>query len=109
MRKTLVKLTDCLTSQMVDVGCGIGGSSRYISRKFGCSAVGITLSPQQAKRANEITANPDGKVSFQVSQGELLRTGTEHCLVHRILHTCFQPEESSLDDAGTGPIGSRCP
>ncbi len=33
--------------QMVDVGCGIGGSSRYISRKFGCTANGITLSPKQ--------------------------------------------------------------
>lgn len=34
--------------QMVDVGCGIGGSSRHISRKFGCEARGITLSPFQA-------------------------------------------------------------
>ena len=33
--------------QMVDVGCGIGGSSRHISRKFGCAAHGITLSPVQ--------------------------------------------------------------
>ncbi len=33
---------------MVDVGCGIGGSSRHISRKFGCTAQGITLSPVQA-------------------------------------------------------------
>lgn len=55
---------------MIDVGCGIGGSSRYIARKFGCKATGITLSPQQASRANEITARaPDGlaeRVSFQV-------------------------------------------
>ena len=33
--------------QMVDVGCGIGGSSRHIARKFGCTAQGITLSPVQ--------------------------------------------------------------
>ena len=32
---------------MVDVGCGIGGSSRHIARKFGCTAKGITLSPVQ--------------------------------------------------------------
>lgn len=32
---------------MVDVGCGIGGSSRHIAKKFGCKAEGITLSPVQ--------------------------------------------------------------
>ena len=32
---------------MVDVGCGIGGSSRHIACKFGCTAKGITLSPVQ--------------------------------------------------------------
>jgi hypothetical protein len=25
---------------MIDVGCGIGGSSRHIARKFGCAATG---------------------------------------------------------------------
>jgi len=53
---------------MVDVGCGIGGSSRHIARKWGCSARGITLSPVQAARGNEITKEagiPD--VSYQVA------------------------------------------
>lgn len=53
---------------MVDVGCGIGGSSRYISRKFGCTAQGITLSPVQAARANELSAAAGlgDKCRFQV-------------------------------------------
>jgi tocopherol O-methyltransferase len=38
----------------VDVGCGIGGSSRHIAKKFGCKTKGITLSPYQAKRGNEL-------------------------------------------------------
>ena len=41
-------------ARMVDVGCGIGGSSRYAAKKFGCVAEGVTLSPYQAKRANEL-------------------------------------------------------
>ncbi|KAL4378691.1 hypothetical protein GQ457_02G028550 [Hibiscus cannabinus] len=54
---------------IVDVGCGIGGSSRYLARKFGAECQGITLSPVQAKRAN-VLAKDEGladKVSFQVA------------------------------------------
>ena len=39
---------------VVDVGCGIGGSSRYIASKFGAKCQGITLSPIQAQRANAL-------------------------------------------------------
>lgn len=41
-------------TKAVDVGCGIGGSSRHIARKYGCTASGITLSPYQANRGNEL-------------------------------------------------------
>lgn len=40
----------------MDVGCGIGGSSRYLASKFGAECIGITLSPVQAKRANDLAA-----------------------------------------------------
>ncbi|XP_058757650.1 gamma-tocopherol methyltransferase, chloroplastic-like [Vicia villosa] len=54
---------------IVDVGCGIGGSSRYMAKKFGASSVGITLSPVQAERANALAAAQGlaDKVSFQVA------------------------------------------
>jgi tocopherol O-methyltransferase len=39
------------TTQTVDVGCGIGGSSRHIAAKYGSSGKGITLSPVQVPMA----------------------------------------------------------
>ena len=41
---------------IVDVGCGIGGSSRYLANKYGAQCCGITLSPVQAERGNALAA-----------------------------------------------------
>lgn len=54
---------------IVDVGCGIGGSSRYLARKYGAKCQGITLSPVQAHRAQQLAdaQGLQGKVSFEVA------------------------------------------
>ena len=55
--------------QILDVGCGIGGSSLYLAQKFNARATGITLSPVQASRATERAqeAGLDTEVQFQVA------------------------------------------
>ena len=40
---------------VLDVGCGIGGSSRILARDYGFAVTGITISPQQVQRAQELT------------------------------------------------------
>ena len=55
--------------EILDVGCGIGGSSLYLAQKFNARAVGITLSPVQASRATERAqeAGLATDVQFQVA------------------------------------------
>lgn len=37
--------------QILDIGCGVGGSARYLARKYDAQVLGVTLSPVQAARA----------------------------------------------------------
>ncbi|CCH67740.1 2-methyl-6-phytyl-1,4-benzoquinone methyltransferase / 2-methyl-6-solanyl-1,4-benzoquinone methyltransferase [Richelia intracellularis HH01] len=40
---------------VLDVGCGIGGSSRILAKDYGFNVKGITISPRQVQRATELT------------------------------------------------------
>ena len=42
-------------SRILDVGCGIGGSSRILANYYGFNVTGITISSAQVKRAIELT------------------------------------------------------
>lgn len=50
---------------VLDVGCGIGGSSRMLARDYGFAVTGITISPQQVRRAQELTS-PEVNAHFLV-------------------------------------------
>jgi len=41
---------------ILDIGCGIGGSARFLAKKFGAKVTGVTLSEQQKRRADQLNA-----------------------------------------------------
>jgi len=57
---------------VLDVGCGLGGSARYIANQYGCSVVGIDLTDEYIDVANKLTefVKLTDKVSFK--QGSAL-------------------------------------
>lgn len=59
--------------RVLDLGCGIGGSSRHLSSALGAEVVGVTVSAAQAARAWELT--PPGlanRIRFRVADAVAL-------------------------------------
>ena len=58
-------------STLLDVGCGIGGSSRILAKEYGFEVTGVTISPQQVQRAIALTPD-DVNAKFQVDDAMAL-------------------------------------
>jgi ubiquinone/menaquinone biosynthesis C-methylase UbiE len=75
-KESTIELADVAQIQqhhkVLDVGCGLGGSARYISNEYGCSVVGIDLTDEYVDAANKLTelVKLADKVSFK--QGSAL-------------------------------------
>ena len=58
--------------EVLDVGCGHGGTLLYLARRLDCTGTGLTISPKQARiaRENADKANTDGKLRFIVDDAD---------------------------------------
>ncbi len=72
LRNTTRFVAKCLkinkNDKVLDAGCGIGGSSIYIAKKYGADVVGITLSDIQLKiaRKKALKLGLDNKAKFLI-------------------------------------------
>lgn len=67
------------SSKVLDIGCGLGGSSLWLAKNLDCSVTGITISPVQAKMAAK-RADADrlsDRVSFTVMDANSLQFDPE--------------------------------
>lgn len=55
--------------RILDVGCGIGGSALYLAQRYDAEVIGLTLSPVQARRAEQraAAARMSRRVRFYVA------------------------------------------
>lgn len=70
LRRALSKM-----KAFVDVGCGVGGSSRHIQREYAPRAakgVGISLSPYQVARAQQLTASANLSANLEYRVADAL-------------------------------------
>src|SRR5207245_5024437 len=58
--------------EVLDVGCGHGGTLIYLAQEFGCSGTGLTISQNQARIANENVARTSlgNRISFVVGEAD---------------------------------------
>jgi tocopherol O-methyltransferase len=59
-------------SEILDIGCGMGGSSLYLARNYNATVTGITISPVQVEMAIAAAAKDRIDVKFLVMDAEAM-------------------------------------
>ncbi|HET9814258.1 MAG TPA: methyltransferase domain-containing protein [Xanthobacteraceae bacterium] len=112
------------SQRVLDVGCGIGGPSRYLASKFGCQVTGLDLTPefvalagmlaQRTRLAEKVTYRqgnaldlpfPDANFDVVWSQNAAMNIADRDCLygeMHRVLRPGGR---LALQEVAAGPGG----
>jgi tocopherol O-methyltransferase len=59
--------------QILDVGCGFGASSIYLSKRYKAEAKGITISPVQVAMAKEAARKAHARARFLCMDAEAMK------------------------------------
>lgn len=63
------------THQVLDAGCGVGGSSIFLAERYGCHVTGITLSAKQVESATRYSADRGVSNLTHFEQKDYTQTG----------------------------------
>jgi tocopherol O-methyltransferase len=58
--------------EILDIGCGYGGSSLYLAKNYNAAVTGITISPVQAEMAIQAAARQQLDAKFLVMDAEAM-------------------------------------
>ncbi len=85
---------------LLDVGCGVGGSSIWLARNLGVHPTGITISPVQVETAHKLAEEAGVDASFLLMDANQLSFDLRFdCLWMVAMTTHLAHQEQVLDDA----------
>ena len=87
-------------SRLLDIGCGVGSTTRYVAKKYRCQVVGIDRDPAMVAQARQRTPRRLGQVGFEVMDGNRMtfENGSFDCAVMQSV-ACFNDKLPLLKEA----------
>jgi len=96
--------------KILDAGCGVGGSSIFLAKNFGCEVEGITLSKQQVNYATQKTQEVGLHEKVNFSVGNYLNTkfpDNYFDVVWAIESVCHAPDKKKVFKRGVSNFKKR--
>jgi tocopherol O-methyltransferase len=82
--------------QVLDVGCGFGGSSIYLAKQYKAQATGITISPVQVEMANQAAREANAGAKFLCMDAEAMKFNTPFDVVWSVESISHYPNNEKF-------------
>ena len=93
-------------SKILDVGCGFGGSSIYLAKKYRAEATGITISPIQVEMARKAAAAEGVSAKFLLMDAEEMKFEQTFDVVWSVESISHYPQKEKFFAAAAQCLGS---